>query len=134
MPQPELDEQLKGQQGRILEEIGQRNNAWLDQEVSKLDRWSEDLKFGLEQEIKDLDQEIRDTKRASTTAVTLADKLVHQRALKELQNKRNQKRRDLFQAQDEVEARRDGLIASIEARMKQGHRTESIFAIRWRLI
>ena len=132
-PQPSLDAQLKEQQDRILEEIGQRNNHWLDQEVAKLDRWSEDLKFGLEQEIKDLDQEIRDTKRASTAAVTLADKLVHQRTLKDLQTRRNEKRRDLFQAQDQVEARRDGLIADIEARMGQSSRDEPIFKIRWRI-
>ncbi len=132
-PQPALEAQLKQQQVQILEEISLRNNSWLDQEVAKLDRWSEDLKFGLEQEIKDLDQEIRDTKRASTSAATLADKLIHQRALKDLQTKRNEKRRDLFKAQDEVEARRDGLIAAIEARMGQRQAVTPVFTIRWRV-
>lgn len=133
VPVPALDDQLKAQQDQVLEEIGLRNNRWLDQEVSKLDRWSEDLKFGLEQEIKDLDLQIRETKRASTAAATLADKLVHQRALKTLQTTRNQKRKDLFVAQDEVEARRDGLIASIETRMTKGQTLAPIFSIRWRL-
>ena len=130
---PVLGEQLGEQQRRVLEEAGQRNTRWLDQEVTKLDRWSEDLKLGLEQDIKDLDVQIRETKRASTIAETLADKLVHQRALKALQTTRHQKRRDLFSAQDEVEARRDGLIADIEARMKQGQQVQPVFTIRWRL-
>lgn len=133
VPVPALDARLKAQQDQILEDIGLRNNRWLDQEVSKLDRWSEDLKFGLEQEIKDLDLEIRETKRASTAAATLADKLVHQRALKTLQTTRNQKRKDLFVAQDEVEARRDSLIASIETRMTKGQTLAPIFSIRWLL-
>jgi adenine-specific DNA-methyltransferase len=101
--------------------------------VAKLDRWSEDLKFGLEQEIKDLDQQIRDAKRASTTAATLAEKLTHQRTLKNLQGTRNQKRKDLFAAQDEVEGRRDGLISNIEVRLNRNEKLEPIFSIRWRL-
>ena len=133
VPLPALDGDLEEQERRILEEIGLRNNRWLDQEVAKLDRWSDDLKLALEQEIRDLDLEIRETKRASTSAGTLAEKLVHQRTLKTIQATRNQKRKDLFSAQDEVEARRDGLIADIEARMKQGQKTEPIFLIRWAL-
>jgi superfamily II DNA or RNA helicase len=133
VPVPALDAQIEEQQKKVLDQIGERNNTWLDQEVSKLDRWSEDLKLGLEQEIKDLDQQIRDTKRASTAAVSLADKLVHQRTLKNLQTARNQKRKDLFAAQDEVEARRDGLIADIEARMTKSQQEELIFRTRWSL-
>lgn len=134
VPIPDLDTQIKEEQDRVLEEIGLRNNHWLDQEVTKLDRWSEDLKLGLEHEIKDLDQQIRETKRASVTAATLADKLVHQRALKTLQATRNQKRKDLFVAQDEVEARRDALITDIETRMTKGQNEDLLFRIRWSLI
>jgi len=129
-----LDELISTQQQQVMEEISQRNARWLDAEITKLDRWSEDLKFGLEQEIKDLDQQIREAKRASSAAVMLEDKLAHQRTLKTLQSTRNQKRNDLFVAQDEVETRRDGMIASIEARMKQGQQLTPVFTIRWRLI
>ncbi len=131
---PSLDSQIEAQQRQILEEVGLRNNRWLDQETAKLDRWSEDLKIGLEQEIKDLDKEIREAKRASSAAAALSDKLIHQRTVKTLQATRNQKRKDLFVAQDEVESRRDGLIADIEARMKQGQHLTPIFALRWRLL
>ncbi len=131
---PSLDSQIEEQQRQILEEVSLRNNRWLDQETVKLDRWSEDLKIGLEQEIKDLDKEIREAKRASSAAAALADKLVQQRTVKTLQTTRNQKRKDLFIAQDEIESRRDGLIADIEARMAQGQRLTPIFALRWRLL
>ena len=134
VPLPCLDDQIETQQRQILDEVGLRNTRWLDQEVTKLDRWSEDLKLGLEQEIKDLDKEIRDTKRASSSAASLADKLVHQRTIKTLQTTRNQKRKDLFVAQDEVETRRDGLISDIEARMTQGQQHTQVFKIRWSLI
>jgi adenine-specific DNA-methyltransferase len=130
---PDLEAQLEDQRRGILAEVGLRNNQWLDQEVAKLDRWSDDLKLALEQEIRDLDTEIREAKRASTAAATLAEKLECQRWLKTLQAARNQKRKDLFAAQDEVETRRDGLIADIEARMKQNQTEEQVFMIRWTL-
>ena len=133
VPVPALGTQLKTMQEDVLKEVGLRNNRWLDEEVVKLDRWTEDLKLGLEQEIRDLDQQIREAKRASSAAATLEDKLVHQRALKTLQASRNQKRKDLFVAQDEVEFRRDSLIADIEARMTKDQKEESLFRIRWSL-
>jgi adenine-specific DNA-methyltransferase len=130
---PALEVQFQALRDKVLEEINQRNSKWLDQEIGKLDRWSEDKKFALEQEIKDLDQQIRDAKRASTAAMTLADKLVQQRTLKAFQATRNEKRKDLFTAQDEVEARRDSLISEIEARMTTEQQSEVFFTIRWSL-
>ena len=130
---PALEVQFQALRDKVLEEINQRNSKWLDQEIGKLDRWSEDKKFALEQEIKDLDQQIRDAKRASTAAMTLADKLVQQRTLKAFQATRNEKRKDLFTAQDEVEARRDSLISEIEARMTKEQQSEVLFTIRWSL-
>ncbi len=133
VPVPELDDLMNAQKGGILQQIGLRNNSWLDQEAAKLDRWSEDQRFRLEQEIKDLDQKIRDSKRTSSLAATLEEKLSHQRALKTLEAMRKQKRKDFYLAQDEVEAKRDSLIADIEARMGKAHKEEVIFTVRWRL-
>jgi hypothetical protein len=63
----------------------------------------------------------------------LAEKLTHQRTLKNLQVARNQRRKDLFSAQDEVEARRDAFISDIEVRLKQEQKMDPIFTIRWKL-
>ncbi len=132
-PVPALANQLEEQQRRILKDVGERNARWLDQEATKLEHWSEDLKFGLEQEIRDLDQQIRDAKRASTIAGSLEDKLAHQKAIKVLQATRSQKRRDYFAAQDEVDIRRDKLIEDIEGRISKQQQCTELFLIRWRL-
>jgi hypothetical protein len=59
--------------------------------------------------------------------------LDHQRRLKDLTAARNQRRKDLFVAQDEVEARREALISDIEGKLKQKQELTQLFAIRWRL-
>jgi len=45
----------------------------------------------------------------------------------------NQRRRDLFIAQDEVEEGREALIADVEVKLKQQQELKPLFTIRWRL-
>ena len=130
---PTLDDLLQLQKDGILAEISKRNNSWLDQETSKLDRWSDDLEIGLNQEIEELKQKIREDKKASLAAATLEEKLVHQSALKTHKATRDQKQKDLFVAQNQVEDKRDELIADIKARMTKGQKEELLFFIHWSL-
>ncbi|MDR1091370.1 MAG: hypothetical protein LBL79_09865, partial [Prevotella sp.] len=78
----------------------------------KLDGWAEDLKLGLEREIKDIDKQIKETRRLSVAALTLEEKLKRQREIKSLENARNTKRKALFDAQDDIDRYRDVLIES----------------------
>jgi ERCC4-related helicase len=132
-PPETLAAEVGNEQQRVLAELEGRNGKWLDSEIEKLDRWTEDLKFGLEQEIKDLDKDIREARREAVAAQGLQHKLEHQRRLKDLTAARNQRRKDLFIAQDEVEARREALIAEIEGKLKQKQELTSLFTIRWSL-
>ncbi len=128
-----LEKQIQDQKTEILTMISGRNAKWLDEEIGKLDRWSEDLKLGLEQEIKELDQEIRDTKRQARMEASLDAKVQVHRKVKELEAVRSNKRRDLFVAQDEVDTRKETLISTIETRLRQNSTEELLYRIRWRI-
>ena len=114
--------------------VERRNGKHFDEEVVKLDRWADDLKLGLEREIKDIDQQIRDTRRMASAAASLADKLAHQKEVKALEVKRNARRRELFEAQDDIDKRRDGLISEIEAQLQQTTELRNLFTIRWSVV
>ena len=116
-----------------LKQVEERNGRFFDEEVLKLDRWSDDLKQGLEREIKELDRQIRECRKTSALAAALKDKLEPQKALKSLEADRNRKPRELFDAQDAIDAQRDKLIGRIEKQLRQRHTLEPVFTFRWRL-
>ena len=116
-----------------LGEIDTRNGRFFDEEVLKLDRWSEDLKLSLEHEIKELDKQIRELRRSAALAQSLQDKLVHQKQLRDLERRRNVKRRELFDAQDAIDKQREELIGKIEKQLTHTSTIQTLFAIRWRL-
>lgn len=120
-------------QAAIQRGISERNARFFEAESEKLEGWADDLKVGLEREIKDLDRQIKEARRAATAALTLEDKLAAQKQIKALEAQRNQKRRSLFDAQDRVDAQRTALISEIETRLEQRIGVHSFLAIRWRL-
>jgi len=50
-----------------------------------------------------------------------------------LEAQRAQKRRSLFDAQDQVDKQREELIATIEGKLTQRSGLQKLFTIRWRL-
>jgi hypothetical protein len=128
-----LDAAILQRQTVIQKGISERNARFFEAEADKLDGWADDLKVGLEREIKELDRQIKETRRAATAAMTLEEKLAGQKQIKALEAQRNQKRRSLFDAQDDVDRQREALIAKIEGKLKQKEMTQSLFAVRWKL-
>jgi adenine-specific DNA-methyltransferase len=115
----------------IRGEVDARNAAYFDEEVQKLDRWADDLKYGLEAELRELDREIREARRSASGALSLAEKLAAQKELKALEQRRSRKRRELYDAQDAIDAQRDELIEKIERQLQQRHELRPVWRVRW---
>jgi adenine-specific DNA-methyltransferase len=133
-PQDEILKSITQQrQAHIQRGISERNARFFEAEAEKLDGWADDLKVGLEREIKELDRQIKEARRAATIALTLEEKLAGQKQVKALEAQRNQKRRSLFDAQDDVERQRDELIAAIESKLRQKTTMQQLLQIQWKL-
>jgi SNF2-related domain len=129
-----LNGDLRLRQHNIQRLISERNARFFEAEADKLDGWADDLKVGLEREIKEIDRQIKEARRAATTALTLEEKLAGQKQIKSLEVLRNQKRRSLFDAQDEIDRQRAELIAQIEGKLQQQVSLLPLFSIRWKLV
>jgi adenine-specific DNA-methyltransferase len=129
----ELEKMTEARQTEIRRNISERNARFFEIETEKLDGWADDLKIGLEREIKELDRQIKEARRAATAALTLEEKLAGQKQVKALESQRNAKRRSLFDAQDDIDRRREQIIADIEGKLQQRVSRAKLFAIRWKL-
>ena len=131
--QATLETLTQHRQAAIQRVISERNARFFEAEADKLDGWADDLKVGLEREIKEIDRQIKEARRAATTALTLEEKLAGQKQIKALEAQRNQKRRSLFDAQDQVDKQREELIAVIEGKLDQTTALLPLFTLRWTL-
>ncbi|MBS0601904.1 MAG: DEAD/DEAH box helicase [Proteobacteria bacterium] len=132
-PDAALLADIETRRSALLGAIHARNLGYFEQEVQKLDAWADDLKLGLEQQIKDLDAEIKNVRRTAATAPTLQDKLACQKQQRELESRRSRMRRELYARQDEVEVQRNALIDQLELQLRQQVQERELFTIEWEL-
>jgi superfamily II DNA or RNA helicase len=126
-----IDELNRAREVEILAVCARRNGGFFDAEMEKLDKWAEDVKNSIEIELKELDKEIKFRKTEAKKILSLEEKVRAQREIKEMEKTRNALRQNLFQAQDEVDAKKEKLIDEIEARLKQKVTNDRLFLIRW---
>lgn len=110
-----------------------RNGKYFEEEYEKLEFWAEDMKLSLEKEIRDLDAEIKLKKSEARKILELRIKVALQRDIKELESKRNEKRRRLFDAQDEIDEKKELLLNDIESQLNQNQELFPLFTIKWKL-
>jgi hypothetical protein len=131
---PALQQQIDQQKARVITDLESRNLSFFTQETEKLDAWADDLKVGLEREIKELDRNIKEARTKSKGAATLADKLQAQKEQRDLEAQRDKKRRELFTRQDEIQGRRDQLIEELEAQLGQQLSQRTLFCCEWEVL
>lgn len=131
---PLLEAEIERQKILVVADLETRNLGAFTQETEKLDAWADDLKVGLERDIKELDRAIRESRTKSKSAATLADKLAAQKEQRDLEGQRDKKRRELFDRQDEIQRKRDGLIDELERQLKQEITVSTLLTCEWELI
>ena len=89
--------------GRVLHGVRRDGGRSVNGAGERLDSWADDLKVALEREIKALEAQ------------------------------RTSKRRTLFDAQDQIDQRREALIQGLEAKLAPKTHLEPLMAIRWAL-
>lgn len=129
-----LADQITAQREEISTANAERNNNFFEEEMEKLDNWAEDVKAGLEKELRDLDAEIKLRKSESKKMSRLEEKVRLQRLIKDLEKKRSEKRLNLYQAQDEVDARKETLLAKVEAMLAQKIEQSKLITFHWKII
>lgn len=118
----------------LLGGISERNAAFFEEEMDKLNRWAEDKRKSLKAKLKDYDDQVALLKKQARSAPNLPEKLSIQKKLRTLDTKRDEAWRQYDEAARNIERQKDALIDRIEARMHQEIEEETLFTVQWRLI
>lgn len=114
--------------------IAERNSEFFDDEVDKLDKWAEDIKKSLEIELKRMDIDIKAAKTNAKKVLNLQEKIKIQREIKDAEKKRNDLRQKLYQAQDQVDTKKEELLEKVEAQLKQKTTLTKLFTLKYKVI
>jgi len=129
-----LDEHVSQDIKSRQAEIAERNSNYFDEELDKIESWAEDRKLSLELQIKELDKEIKTRRTDARKLIKLDNKVAEQRTIKDLEKKRNNLRRELFDKQDEIDGEKDKLLDTIQTRLESESSIESLFVLKWKLV
>ena len=127
-------ENYHAQQIGIIEENRSRNHTFFDEEVDKLEKWSDDVRNSIKFEIKEIDKEIKTRKTEARKLLNLEQKVKEQCTIKDLEKKLADKRFNQYQNEDDIEHKKDNLLDEIEKRLKQQTTEIELFTIRWSVI
>jgi hypothetical protein len=131
--QAQLNEGLMRQQNETVAKLTDRNGAFFEIEMDKLDRWADDHRKSLKSKLDELDDTIKETRKEARSAPNLPTKLELQRQVRQLEEKRNTAWREYDDAAQNVELKKDGLLDDIGQRLNQRTKQEQLFLIRWHL-
>ena len=73
-------------------------------------------------------------RRQSRHAETLEEQHTIQEKLQQLETRQRKQRQEIFTVEDEIEQKRDKLIAGLEKRLSQCQQLECLFTIRWKVV
>jgi superfamily II DNA or RNA helicase len=117
-----------------LRQAHDENGIYFEEERDKLERWAEDTKQAMEQEIKALEKEIREAKKLARSLATLDEKTKEQRRIKKMEKDRDDKMLEFFNTRKQVDEKMEELLDTIEAKLQLNPLLTSVFMIRWELV
>lgn len=132
-PADQIESLLKESRQTIFEDLEEKNASYFEGELDKLDRWGEDQRASLKLALKELEDQIKDTRRNARLAGSLPEKLKLEREKRQLDAKRDEAWKKYEQAAKEIEARKDSLMDEVEKRLKQHVNEQALFTVRWQV-
>ena len=117
-----------------IAEVLDANQRLFNEERDKLERWADDKLLTAEEALKDTKAQIAQLKRDARRAATLQEHAVIQNQISELERKQRRQRQEIFAVEDEIIAKRDALIASLQQRLQETTDTQTLFTVRWQVL
>ena len=111
----------------------EENDQYFQVEREKLDQWADDQIQAAELALQDTKDKIKDAKRRARSAQTIDEQAAINDQIKTLESQQRGQRRDIFDVEDAIGAKRDALIEALHKRLNQSSHTIKLLRIQWRI-
>lgn len=129
----QLKEYYDNQKDTILQENEKTNSEHFSTASIKLHKWADDKLDDINKELKETKAKIKELNRQSSSITKIEDIEKIQLAIKEQERKRKKIQREIFDIEDEIEAKRDELIEELKLAKKQKIEENRLFIIEWEI-
>ncbi len=134
-PEDKLKKAEAERRKALLDEAEQQNGEWLDLESEKLDDYAADLERAFETEIKTVESEIREAKKAMRgSSLPMAEKVAEKRRISVLEGKRDKLKAEFFDRRAAIRAEVEGMLDQIQESLKLEPTLTDLFTIRWEVL
>lgn len=130
---PALTAQCEALRNSFIQQVERDNELYYNEEVEKLERWSEDRRIALDLRIKQLDIEIKDTRKSARQLPSLKEKMEAKRALKALERERDNIMLQYHVEKKKIEQEEDRLLEEVEQKLVTEITSSQLFAVSWTL-
>jgi len=127
---PEAERHVKATISQALE----NNNKHFNEAREKLEKWADDMVLAAEKDLKDTKEQIKQQQRLSRLATNLDEQREIQQKIQKLEKQQRRQRQEIFEVEDSIIEKRDGLIESLEKRLSQKTESKELFTIEWSVI
>lgn len=110
------------------------NNRHFQEAREKLEKWAEDMVFAAEKALRDTKEQIKALSRLARQAPSLAEQHEIQGRIRKLEAQQRRQRQEIFDVEDQILEKRDALIDSLERRLSQETKVETLFTARWLVV
>lgn len=129
----QMSSAVKADRASFLENLGVKNREYFELELDKLDRWGEDQRATLKAQLKEYDQQIKDTQRAARATTNMPEKIHLEKEKRQLHKRRDEAWKEYEKAAKVIDEEKELLIDSVEQRLDQKLEEKCLFEVRWSL-
>lgn len=113
---------------RVLSE----NEAWIDAESDRLDRYAADIEIEIDAQIKELEEEAKERRKQSRAAtLSMEDKLALKRKIKRLEGDIDELKMTKFQKRKEARQKVEDMLDDFAAALNLKPEIKPLFTLRW---
>ncbi|EZJ64732.1 DEAD/DEAH box helicase family protein [Escherichia coli 1-392-07_S3_C2] len=130
---PTLTAQCEVLRNSFIQQVERDNELYYNEEVEKLERWSEDRRIALDLRIKQLDAEIKEARKTARQLPSLKEKMEAKRLLKALERERDNIMLQYHDEKKKIEQEEDRLLEEVEQKLATEITSSQLFAVSWTL-